>query len=164
MSQSTEIKVPDIGGFKDVAVIEILVNVGDTLAKDAALITVESDKAAMDIPCSHAGVVEKLLVKVGDKISEGMPILLLNAVGETVTQVSTPAMVTTPDAAEIGVTLDQNDLQTEIRSTESCGIAAGAGAEDNNLGMQIGNRQGACGTDRNSDWRGGGRCRGYCRN
>ena len=100
MSQSTEIKVPDIGGFKDVAVIEILVNVGDTLAKDAALITVESDKAAMDIPCSHAGVVEKLLVKVGDKISEGMPILLLNAVGETVTQVSTPAMVTTPAAAE----------------------------------------------------------------
>jgi len=79
MSQSTEIKVPDIGGFKDVAVIEILVNVGDTLAKDAALITVESDKSAMDIPCSQGGVVEKLLVKVGDKVSEGTPILLLAA-------------------------------------------------------------------------------------
>jgi dihydrolipoamide dehydrogenase len=78
MSNSTEIKVPDIGGFKDVAVIEILVNVGDTLAKDAALITVESDKSAMDIPCSHAGVVEKLLVKVGDKVSEGTPILTLS--------------------------------------------------------------------------------------
>jgi dihydrolipoamide dehydrogenase len=77
MSQSTEIKVPDIGGFKDVAVIEILVNVGDSLAKDAALITVESDKSAMDIPCSQAGVVEKLLVKVGDKVSEGTPILSL---------------------------------------------------------------------------------------
>jgi pyruvate dehydrogenase E2 component (dihydrolipoamide acetyltransferase) len=78
MSQSTEIKVPDIGGFKDVAVIEILVNVGDTLAKDAALITVESDKSAMDIPCPQAGVVEKLLVKVGDKVSEGTPIMLLS--------------------------------------------------------------------------------------
>jgi dihydrolipoamide dehydrogenase len=77
MSQSTEIKVPDIGGFKDVAVIEILVKVGDTLTKDAALITVESDKSAMDIPCPLAGVVEKLLVKTGDKVSEGTPILLL---------------------------------------------------------------------------------------
>jgi dihydrolipoamide dehydrogenase len=82
MSQSTEIKVPDIGGFKDVAVIEILVNVGDTLAKDAALITVESDKSAMDIPCPQAGVVEKLLVKVGDKVSEGTPILMLSAAAD----------------------------------------------------------------------------------
>ncbi|MDD5391222.1 MAG: dihydrolipoyl dehydrogenase [Gallionellaceae bacterium] len=77
MSQTIEIKVPDIGGFKDIAVIDVLVNVGDTLAKDASLITVESDKAAMDIPCPQAGVVEKLLVKVGDKVSEGTPILAL---------------------------------------------------------------------------------------
>ena len=82
MSQSIEIKVPDIGGFKDVAVIEILVNVGDTLAKDAALITVESDKSAMDIPCPQGGVVEKLLVKVGDKVSEGTPILMLSAAAD----------------------------------------------------------------------------------
>ncbi len=80
MHQPIEIKVPDIGGFQDVEVIEILVNVGDSLAKDAALITVESDKAAMDIPCPHAGRVEKLLVKVGDKVSEGTPILVLKAV------------------------------------------------------------------------------------
>ncbi|MDP2788379.1 MAG: dihydrolipoyl dehydrogenase [Pseudomonadota bacterium] len=78
MSQTIEIKVPDIGGFKDVEVIEILVNVGDALAKDASLITVESDKAAMDIPCAQAGVVEKLLVKVGDKVSEGTPLLMLS--------------------------------------------------------------------------------------
>jgi dihydrolipoamide dehydrogenase len=77
MSQTIEIKVPDIGGFKDVQIIDILVNPGDALAKDTALITVESDKAAMDIPCSEAGVVEKLLVKVGDKVSEGAPILSL---------------------------------------------------------------------------------------
>ncbi|PIW70909.1 MAG: hypothetical protein COW07_10775, partial [Hydrogenophilales bacterium CG12_big_fil_rev_8_21_14_0_65_61_21] len=74
MNQAIEIKVPDIGGFKNVSVIDILVNPGDTLAKDAALITVESDKAAMDIPCPQAGVVEKLLVKVGDKVSEGTPL------------------------------------------------------------------------------------------
>jgi dihydrolipoamide dehydrogenase len=91
MSPSTEIKVPDIGGFKDVAVIEILVNVGDTLAKDAALITVESDKSAMDIPCSQAGVVEKLLVKVGDKVSEGTPILLLREAGEANAPLPSPA-------------------------------------------------------------------------
>jgi dihydrolipoamide dehydrogenase len=74
-----EIKVPDIGNFKDVQVIDILVNPGDSVAQDAALITVESDKAAMDIPCPQAGVVEKLLVKVGDKVSEGTPILMLTA-------------------------------------------------------------------------------------
>jgi dihydrolipoamide dehydrogenase len=79
MSQSIEIKVPDIGNFKDVEVIEILVSPGETLIKDTALITVESDKAAMDIPSPRAGVVEKLLVKVGDKVSEGTPILALKA-------------------------------------------------------------------------------------
>ncbi len=77
MKKAIEIKVPDIGNFKDVAVIDILVHPGETLVKDAALITVESDKAAMDIPCPQAGVVEKLLLKVGDKVSEGSPILLL---------------------------------------------------------------------------------------
>ncbi len=79
MSKTIEIKVPDIGGFKDVQVIDVLVGQGDNLAKDTALITVESDKAAMDIPCPQAGVVDKLLVKVGDKVSEGSPILMLTA-------------------------------------------------------------------------------------
>ncbi len=74
-----EIKVPDIGSFKDVQVIDVLVNPGDSVAKDASLITVESDKAAMDIPCPQAGVVDKVLVKVGDKVSEGTPILMLSA-------------------------------------------------------------------------------------
>ncbi len=79
MSNSIEIKVPDIGGFKDVAVIDILVKPGDSVAKDTALITVESDKAAMDIPCPQAGMVDKILVKVGDKVSEGTPVLMLGA-------------------------------------------------------------------------------------
>ena len=79
MSQSIEIRVPDIGNFKNVEVIDLLVRAGDTVVKDTSLLTVESDKAALDIPCPQAGVVEKMLVKVGDKISEGTPILMLAA-------------------------------------------------------------------------------------
>jgi dihydrolipoamide dehydrogenase len=79
MSQKIEIKVPDIGNFKDVSIIEILVAPGEHVIKDTPLLTIESDKAAMDIPCPQAGVVDKLLVKVGDKISEGSPILMLAA-------------------------------------------------------------------------------------
>jgi dihydrolipoamide dehydrogenase len=77
MSNTIEIKVPDIGNFKDVEVIDIAVKVGEHIDKEAALITVESDKAAMDIPCPQAGMVESLLLKVGDKVSEGSPILVL---------------------------------------------------------------------------------------
>ena len=74
-----EIKVPDIGDFKDVAIIEVLVNPGDTVAKEQSLVTVESDKASMEIPSSHAGVVKELKVRLGDKISEGSVLLTLEA-------------------------------------------------------------------------------------
>jgi len=68
---STELKVPDIGDFKDVEVIEVLVNVGDTVEKEQSLITIESDKASMEIPASAGGVIKELKVKVGDKVNEG---------------------------------------------------------------------------------------------
>jgi dihydrolipoamide dehydrogenase len=74
-----DIKVPDIGDFKDVAIIELLVKAGDTIAKEQSLVTVESDKASMEIPSSHAGVVKALKVKVGDKISEGALLLTLES-------------------------------------------------------------------------------------
>ena len=74
-----DIKVPDIGDFAEVGVIELLVQPGDTVAKDQSLITVESDKASMEIPSSHAGVVKALKVKIGDKIAEGSVILSLEA-------------------------------------------------------------------------------------
>ena len=77
MPDRTEVKVPDIGDFKDVSVIEVLVKSGETIAMDTGLIMVESDKASMEIPSSHAGVVSELRVKVGDKVSEGSVILLL---------------------------------------------------------------------------------------
>ena len=74
-----EIKVPDIGDFKDVEIIEVLVQAGDKVTVDQSLITVESDKASMEIPSSHAGVVKELKVKLGDKINEGSLILTLEA-------------------------------------------------------------------------------------
>ncbi len=76
-----EVKVPDIGDFKEVAVIELLVKPGDTVAVDQSLITVESDKASMEIPSSAAGVVRELKVALGDKVGEGSLLLLLEAVG-----------------------------------------------------------------------------------
>src|SRR3979490_2281423 len=74
-----EVKVPDIGDFKDIDVIEVLVKPGDRVAKEASLITLESDKATMEIPSSDAGVVKELRVKVGDKVSKGSVIALLEA-------------------------------------------------------------------------------------
>ena len=76
-----DIKVPDIGDFKDVAVIEVLVNPGDTVKAEQSLITVESDKASMEIPSSHAGVVKEVKLKVGDTVNEGSVILSLEAEG-----------------------------------------------------------------------------------
>jgi pyruvate dehydrogenase E2 component (dihydrolipoamide acetyltransferase) len=76
-----EVKVPDIGDFKEVAVIELLVKPGDTIKAEQSLITVESDKASMEIPSSHAGVVKELKVQVGDKVGEGSLVLLLEAAG-----------------------------------------------------------------------------------
>ncbi|MDR2209550.1 MAG: 2-oxo acid dehydrogenase subunit E2, partial [Azoarcus sp.] len=75
MSQLTEIKVPDIGDFSDVPVIDIYVKPGDTVALDDALVTLESDKATMDVPATAAGVVREVLVKLGDRISEGAPLI-----------------------------------------------------------------------------------------
>ncbi len=74
-----DVKVPDIGDFKEVEVIELLVKVGDTIKVEQSLVTVESDKASMEIPASHAGVVKELKVKIGDKVAEGSLLLVLEA-------------------------------------------------------------------------------------
>ena len=76
---STEVKVPDIGDFKEVEVIEVLVKPGDAVAKEQSLITLESDKATMEIPSPGAGVVKELKIKVGDKVSKGSAILVLES-------------------------------------------------------------------------------------
>ncbi|WP_253206910.1 dihydrolipoyllysine-residue acetyltransferase [Verticiella alkaliphila] len=82
MSQTVEIKVPDIGDFDEVEVIEVLVAVGDTIEGEQSLITVESDKASMEIPASQGGVVKSLSVKVGDKVKQGSVLLQLEPAGE----------------------------------------------------------------------------------
>ena len=89
-----DVQVPDIGDFDEVSVIELLVNVGDTVAVDQSLITVESDKASMEIPSSHAGVVKALNVKLGDKVSKGVVIMQVEGA-----QVEAPAAVTAAAAA-----------------------------------------------------------------
>ena len=97
-----EIKVPDIGDFKEVEVIELLVKPGDTVQLEQSLITVESDKASMEIPSSAAGVVKSLLVKIGDKVSEGSSILVLES-AESVASVSAPA-ASTPTSISAALT------------------------------------------------------------
>ncbi len=76
-----EVKVPDIGDFDEVSVIEVLVKVGDTIQAEQSLITVESDKASMEIPSSAAGVVKELKIKVGDKVKEGSVVVVVEAAG-----------------------------------------------------------------------------------
>ncbi len=97
MAQQIEVKVPDIGDFKDVGVIEVLVKAGETVAIDTSLIMVESDKASMEIPSSHAGVVKEVRVKVDDKVSEGATILVLETAGAAAA--SKPAPASQPAAA-----------------------------------------------------------------
>jgi dihydrolipoamide dehydrogenase len=92
-----EVKVPDIGDFKDVAVIELLIKPGDRVAVDQSLITVESDKASMEIPSSAAGVVKELRVKLGDKVSQGSPLAVLE--GESAAAAAPAAGAAAPSAA-----------------------------------------------------------------
>lgn len=88
----TDIKVPDIGDFSEVGVIEVLVQVGDTIKVEQSLLTVESDKASMEIPSSHAGVVKEVKVALGDKVKEGSVIVVL----ETADAVAAPAQAAAP--------------------------------------------------------------------
>jgi dihydrolipoamide dehydrogenase len=101
MSNLVEVIVPDIGNFDSVDVIEVLVKIGDTVAKEDSLITLESDKASMDIPSSDAGVVKEIKVKVGDKIAKGSPILVLEAEAGSAVQTEAPKAetVATPSPA-----------------------------------------------------------------
>ena len=93
-----DIKVPDIGDFDEVGVIELLVKVGDTVKAEQSLITVESDKASMEIPSSHAGVVKELKVKLGDKVAEGSVILSLEVAGAAAAAAAPAAPAAAPAA------------------------------------------------------------------
>lgn len=91
MSNIVDIKIPDIGDFDTVDVIEVLVAVGDTVKAEQSLITVESDKSSMEIPCSHAGLVKSLSVKIGDKVKQGSVIMQIEAAGQNAASVAQAA-------------------------------------------------------------------------
>ena len=86
-----EVQVPDIGDFDEVVVIELMVKVGDTVKAEQSLITVESDKASMEIPCSTAGVVKELRVAIGDKVKQGSVVLVVEAAGDAAAPAPAPA-------------------------------------------------------------------------
>ena len=99
MSTIKEIKVPDIGDFSDVEIIEILVKPGDSLKAEDPVMTMESDKATMDVPCPEDGQVAELLVKVGDRVAEGTPILKLQAAGASQQAATEVVQAPTPSAS-----------------------------------------------------------------
>ncbi len=114
MSQMIEIKVPDIGDYTDVPVIELFVKVGDVVQMDDAVVTLESDKATMDVPATAAGVVREILVKVGYRVSEGSPLIRVeNATGT----------VASPSQAEPLVATRPSPVQAPSAPPESSGAA-----------------------------------------
>jgi pyruvate dehydrogenase E2 component (dihydrolipoamide acetyltransferase) len=98
-SSDVTVPVPDIGDFKEVEVIEVLVKPGDTVSKEQSLITLESDKATMEIPSPAAGVVKEIRVKIGDKVAKDSPILVLQSKGQAPSEAPRPAAPKTPASA-----------------------------------------------------------------
>ena len=134
-----EVKVPDIGDFKDVAVIEVFVKSGDAIKVEQSLVTVESDKASMEIPSSHAGVLKELKVKLGDKINIGDLLAILDGVDAASVPVAAPAPAALAQAAPVAsaaptgaspvsaVATAANSLNTAVSTTVSASTSAGAG-------------------------------------
>ena len=134
-----EVKVPDIGDFKDVAVIEVFVKSGDSIKVEQSLVTVESDKASMEIPSSHAGVLKELKVKLGDKINIGDLLAILDGVDAASVPVAAPAPAALAQAAPVAsaaptgaspvsaVATAANSLNTAVSTTVSASTSAGAG-------------------------------------
>ena len=123
-----EIKVPDIGDFKEVEVIEVLVKPGDAIKVEQSLITVESDKASMEIPSSAAGVVKELKVKVGDKVSEGSVVLLLDAASAV--SASAPATSAPTNAAPSNAS-----AAAPVPAAKAASVAPAAAPASPKLGM-----------------------------
>ncbi len=113
-----EIKIPDIGDFSNVAVIELLVKAGDRIRTEQSLITVESDKAAMEIPSSQSGVVTEMKVALGDRVSQGDVILLLE-MADTASQAAIPA---TPHQAAMPV--NQASIATNVIAYQEAPVNA----------------------------------------
>ena len=133
MNDTVEIKVPDIGDFKDIDVIEVLVKPGDAVEKETSLVTLESDKATMEIPSPAAGVVKELKLKIGDKVSEGSLIMLLDVGAAAPAPAPAPQPAAAPAAATIlaGPLLSTGGAEAAGSSPVSAPtpVAAAAGAD-----------------------------------
>ncbi len=148
MSNVIEVKVPDIGDFAEVEVIELLVNVGDTINEEDSLISVESDKAAMEIPAPQGGVVKEMLISLGDKVSMGSPILMLEvgaaapaspaeaepAPAQAAPQEPKTAATAAPEAASFSGDVDKS-AQTVVLGSGPGGYTAAFRAAD--LGQKV---------------------------
>ena len=124
-----EIHVPDIGDFKEVEVIELLVKPGDTVKPEQSLITVESDKASMEIPCTHAGIVKELKVKIGDKVAEGSLLLVLE-VSQDTASATPPAPTTVPAKSAAPVVASAPAAQAALTAPTVPAAAIFAGNAD----------------------------------
>ncbi len=115
MSNLIEINVPDIGDFDTVEVIEVLINVGDTITEEQSLITVESDKASMEIPASQGGVVREILVNIGDNVSKGSALIMLEADAAAPTAAVSETVQTAAPSAPVAVNFAGDvDITTEV--------------------------------------------------
>ncbi|MBU3621721.1 dihydrolipoyllysine-residue acetyltransferase [Polynucleobacter sp. CS-Odin-A6] len=112
MSQLIDIKVPDIGDYKDVPVIEVLVKVGDQIEKEQSIVVLESDKATMDVPSSQSGIVKEVKVKVGDSISEGAVVLVIEA------SITETTQATSQTAPAVGIKVESVSVPTPPPTVE----------------------------------------------
>ncbi|HGM1047003.1 TPA: biotin/lipoyl-containing protein, partial [Neisseria gonorrhoeae] len=141
-----ELKVPDIGGHENVDIIAVEVNVGDTIAVDDTLITLETDKATMDVPAEVAGVIKEVKVKVGDKISEGGLIVVVEAEGAAAApkaeaaaapaQEAPKAAAPAPQAAQFGGAADA-EYDVVVLGGGPGGYSAAFAAADEGLKVAI---------------------------
>jgi len=137
MSQLIEVKVPDIGDFKDVEVIEVLVKVGDTIAAEQSLITVESDKASMEIPSAAGGVVKEMRVAIGDKVSQGSVLLVLEAAASAPasTIASPAAAASSPPSKAFATEMAERPAETVVAAP---GVAAHASPSVRKFARELG--------------------------
>ena len=123
-----EIKVPDIGDFAEVTIIELMVKVGDTIKVEQSLITVESDKASMEIPSSHAGVVKEIKVAMGDKVKEGSLVLMLEVAGEA---------AATPSAAPVAAVASSTAAPVAAAASSAVPVTAPAAAAVGRIEVKV---------------------------
>ena len=127
---TVEVKVPNIGDFKEVEIIELMIKVGDTIKVDQSLVTVESDKASMEIPSTHAGVVKELKVKVGDKVGEGSLLLMVEeGAGSEASPAAAaaPAAAPAPDATAATASSTATPTESQAPAKPAAPAAVGSG-------------------------------------